>query len=142
MFDKPVLSRHPVDIGQRSEAAIISELVRRGYEVLVPFGSNHRYDLVVHHEGQWLRVQCKTGRLRNGCIHWSTRSVRCNTRATVTAPYDGDADLFMVFCPETDGIYVIPVHEATKGAASLRIDPPANGQAKGIRWAADYELPA
>jgi hypothetical protein len=26
--------------------------------------------------------------------------------------------------------------------ASLRVDAPANNQLKGIRWAADYELPA
>ena len=26
--------------------------------------------------------------------------------------------------------------------ASLRVDAPANNQLKGIRWAADHELPA
>lgn len=44
---KPALSSHPVDVGLRSEGAILSELVRRGYCVLVPFGVNQRYDLVL-----------------------------------------------------------------------------------------------
>jgi hypothetical protein len=40
----PEPSKHPVDVGLRSEAAILSELVRRGYSVLLPFGVNQRYD--------------------------------------------------------------------------------------------------
>jgi hypothetical protein len=35
-----------VNIGQRTEAVIACELVERGYRVLMPFGFNHRYDLV------------------------------------------------------------------------------------------------
>jgi PD-(D/E)XK endonuclease len=38
------LSRHPVDVGQRSEAAILAALVKRGHRVLLPYGTNHRYD--------------------------------------------------------------------------------------------------
>ena len=63
---EPNLSNHPVDMGQRTEGAILSELVRRGYKVLVPFGVNQRYDLVIDAGDRFLRVQCKTGRLRNG----------------------------------------------------------------------------
>jgi hypothetical protein len=62
----PVLTKHPVDVGLRSEAAIVSELLRRGYYVLEPRGFNHRYDLVIDTGERFLRVQCKTGRLRNG----------------------------------------------------------------------------
>jgi hypothetical protein len=39
-------------------------------------------------------------------------------------------------------IYAVPVGESgVLTEASLRVTPPANGQAKGIRWAADHELP-
>jgi hypothetical protein len=34
------LSAHPVDIGQRTEAIVLAALVRRGYRVLTPFGTN------------------------------------------------------------------------------------------------------
>ena len=61
-------------------------------------------------------MQCKTGRLRNGSVVFSTRS--------------------------TDRIYAVPVGESgVLTEASLRVTPPANGQTKGIRWAADHELP-
>ena len=74
------LSVHPVDVGQRTEAVILAELVKRGHTVLVPYGTNHRYDLVLETREGFLRVQCKTGRLRGGVIKFNTVSVRANTR--------------------------------------------------------------
>ena len=76
-------SRHPVDVGERSEAIILAELVKRGYRVLIPYGTNHRYDIVINVGGRFLRAQCKTGRLRDGVIRFATASTRANTlRAT------------------------------------------------------------
>jgi PD-(D/E)XK endonuclease len=137
------LSRHPVDVGERSEAIIFAELVKRGHRVLVPYGNNHRYDLVVHVGGGFIRAQCKTGRLREGVIRFNTVSTRANTLRAYTTPYDTDQiDLFLIYCPETDRVYALDVGEAAAGHGVLRVSPAANGQAKGIRWAADHELPA
>jgi hypothetical protein len=69
---KPKLTNHPVDIGLRTEAAIGSELTRRGYAVLVPWGVNQRYDLVLDLGGEFLRAQCKTGRLSDGAVGFYT----------------------------------------------------------------------
>ena len=138
----PVLSRHPVDVGSRTEAVMLAELVRRGYKVLMPFGHNHRYDLVLDIEGSFIRVQCKTGRLRGGCVLFSAKSVRSNTREHVQRDYKEDVEMFMVHCPETDRIYAVPIDDATRTRGTLRIDPTSNGQNKGVRWARDYELPA
>ena len=50
--------------------------------------------------------------------------------------------VFLVHCPDTDRIYAVPVGDSgVLKTASLRVTPPANNQAAGIRWAADYELP-
>jgi hypothetical protein len=137
------LSRHPVDVGQRSEAAILAELVKRGHQVLIPYGINHRYDLVVDIGGRFLRAQCKTGRLRQGVILFNTVSTRVNTVRTYIAPYDAEQiDLFLIYCPETERVYALDVGEAASSNGRLRVDPAVNGQAKGIRWAADHELPA
>jgi hypothetical protein len=137
----PTLSRHPVDIGARTEATILAELVKRGYRVLLPFGENQRYDLVLDLDGSFHRVQCKTGRLRNGCVVFSAKSVQSNMRRAVIRDYEGDIELFIVHCPETDALYAISIDEATRTQGTLRIDPTGNGQGKRIRWARDYELP-
>jgi PD-(D/E)XK endonuclease len=138
----PQRSSHPVDVGLRTEAAILSELVRRGYQVLVPIGTNQRYDLVLDIDGQFTRAQCKTGRLRDGVVRFSTGSTRSNTRRTFTRDYTGEVEHFLVYCPETNGIYAVPTDEAPSGYGRLRIEPTRNAQADGIRWARDYELPA
>jgi PD-(D/E)XK endonuclease len=144
LLDRPEsISGHPVDVGERSEAIILAELVKRGHRVLVPYGTNHRYDLVIDLGARFLRAQCKTGRLRKGAIKFNTRSTRANTLRAVTTPYDADQiDLFLIYCPDTDRVYAVGIDEATSSEGALRVDPTANGQAKRIRWAADHELPA
>jgi hypothetical protein len=73
-------------------------------------------------------------------VDFVAKSVRSNTRRTFLRGYENEIDLFIVYCPETDGIYVIPIEEATSSVGALRVAPTANGQAKRIRWARDYEL--
>src|SRR5688500_610517 len=138
----PAANGHPVDVEIRTEALILAELVRRGYKVLVPFGSNHRYDLVLDLGGEFARAQCKTGRLRGGCVIFPAASIRSNSCKTLIRDYKDDVELFIVHCPETDRVYVIPIDDATRTEGRLRIDPTANGQHKRVRWARDYELPA
>jgi hypothetical protein len=136
------LSSHPVDVGQRTEAVVLAELVKRGHRVLIPYGTNHRYDLVVDTGERFIRVQCKSGRLRAGRICFRTASSRANTLRAFSRSYDGEIDLFLVYCPETGRIYAVDVDDAASSMGSLRVVPAANGQVKGVRWAADHELPA
>lgn len=136
------LTSHPVDVGQRTEATILARFVRRGYRVLVPFGVNHRYDLVLDTASGFLRVQCKTGRLRKGCVMFSTRSTRVNRTGASTRDYRGEIDLFAGYCDALDRLYAVPVEVAPQGACALRVDQAANNQERNIRWANDFEVPA
>jgi hypothetical protein len=138
---KPKLTNHPVDVGQRTEGAILSELVRRGYSVLLPFGVNQRYDLVLDLDGEFVRAQCKTGRLHRGVVQFPTRSIRTNRKVILKRGYLGEADMFLVYCPENKQIYAVPVDQAPGDCMSLRVERPLNNQAQRIRWARDYALP-
>ena len=120
----------------------MSELVRRGYRVLLPFGVNQRYDLVIDLGDRFLRAQCKTGRLRRGAVKFNAQSIRSSVTGTYRRGYEGEIELFLVHCPDTEAIYAVPVEDATRSQGSLRVVPAANGQSKGVRWARDYELPA
>src|SRR5580765_1836378 len=62
---------HPKDVGDKSTLAIMLALRETGYGVLVPFGENTRYDLVIDDGCALRRVQCKTGRLRRGAVVWN-----------------------------------------------------------------------
>ena len=72
------------------------------------------------------------------------RPLSANQRYDLVLDLDGCflRDVFVVHCPETDRIYAVPVGDSgVLKAVSLRVTAPANGQTKGIRWAADHELP-
>ena len=114
-----------------------------GFIVLIPFGENSRYDLVIDDGSELSRVQCKTGRLRNGSIRFKTCSSYAHHRdpAVQTRHYQGEIDYFGVHCPETGAVYLIPISEVeAKHTATLRFTPARNSQKKRIKAATDYEI--
>jgi hypothetical protein len=134
---------HPKDIGDRSTLAAMLGLKAAGYTLLVPFGENTRYDLVIDDGASMSRVQCKTGRLRHGGITFAVTSCYGHHRnpATARRTYHGQVDYFAVYCPETAGVYLIPIGDLpSRASARLRVEPPRNGQRKRIRYAGDYEI--
>jgi hypothetical protein len=130
---------NPKAIGERSEGQIISVLLRLGKTVLKPFGDNQRYDLVIDEGDRFVKVQCKTGRLRQGAVTFATCSSYAH-RGLGRRDYRGQADIFAVYCPETDTCYVVPVDAVGEKGCSLRVQKSRNGQAKKVRLAADFEL--
>ncbi len=59
--------------GQISESAIITRFLQHGYVVLMPYGGSQRYDLLIEDvDGQFWRIQCKSGWIENGAIYFDT----------------------------------------------------------------------
>jgi hypothetical protein len=134
---------HPKDIGDRSTIAVMAALQRLGYGIYIPFGENTRCDLILEREGELSRVQCKTGRLRKGAVVFALCSNYGHHRnpKTVRRSYHGEIDFFAVYCPETNGVYLLPIEDVPgKRQALLRVDPARNQQNKRIRPAAQYEI--
>lgn len=131
-------------IGERSEAIILAKLLEVGYGVLTPFGDNLRYDLVIEDaDGQFWRVQCKTGWMdeEKSVIKFATASSYNHTmRNKGWKDYRGQCEYFAVYCPETRGVYLVPVDLVGRMQATLRLVPTVNKQEKGVRWAEEYEL--
>jgi hypothetical protein len=124
--------------GNATEAAVLNALVARNFDVLIPFGQGQPYDLVAHFPSEnFLRIQCKTGRLVDGCVAFNSRST---DHGRGRRPYLGLADVFGVFFPPTETVYVVPVQEALGFCVRLRLGPARNNQKRGIRFAADYEI--
>lgn len=137
---------HPKAIGDRTQAHVLARLVEHGRLVLVPWGENQRYDLVIDDGGEFIRVQCKTGRFRDGAVTFSTCSSSYHhpgNRGTkhFLHDYRGEADLFGVYCPQTRGVYLVPVEDVGRRSCRLRVEPTRNNQQQHVRWGAEYELP-
>ena len=127
----------PSEIGARTEAAVARALVFEGWDVCIPmFCAHSRVDLVALRENEILRVQCKTARLANGVLYFRT----CSNTKNQPRPYHGEVDVFGVYSPDTGSAYLVPLAGLGDNACSLRLCPTPNNQAKGIRFAADYEI--
>ncbi|RTL07672.1 hypothetical protein EKK58_00525 [Candidatus Dependentiae bacterium] len=126
--------------GDISEAAVAAEFLKAGLTVLTPWGDRHRYDLVVEEEGVFLRIQVKTGRVKNGAIIFGSVSISTQDGELVHRPYTGQIEYFAVYCRETDKVYIIPVGLCGAHGFALRLHPPKNKQVKGVHLAKDFEF--
>jgi hypothetical protein len=77
---------------------------------------------------------------------WSIRRTSATARRSRSSPYcassyHGEIDAFGVYCPETTGVYLVPIaHLPVTRRGHLRVDPPKNNQFDRIRFAANYEV--
>lgn len=129
----------PKEVGDTAVAGVLAQLLKKGYAILLPFGDSQRYDLVVEIEAQFFRVQCKNGRIRNGCIRFNTSSTEWYKQHR-RKNYKGQIDYFGVYCPEIDKSYLVPVNIIGETQGVLRITAPKNNQSKYVRWSNDYEI--
>ena len=117
---------------------ITASLLKARFTVLKPLSDGARFDLAIERDGTFKRIQCKTGRLKNGTIRFRLNSVTAGGRRRRN--YKGDADLFGVYCPENGKSYLLPVDALGDHQATIRIAPAKNNQA--TRPAADFEIQA
>jgi hypothetical protein len=129
----------PKEIGELSEANIVVHLLRLGFVILRPLSEISRYDYVLHIEDRFIRIQCKTGRLRSGSVRFSCSSSGGGRVSDIRRDYKNDADYFVVYCPETDLSYVIKVSDCGKNGISFRINP-FKRKFTQFKLARDYEL--
>lgn len=139
--EKYIIEDHtPKSKGEASEHMIAAELMLRNVTVSSPIGENTRYDLLIEYNDEFHRVQCKTGKLRDGIITFSTMSHRPNSNEVIKESYDGQIDYFAVYCWETEQIFIMPINETATGRSTLRLNKPKNNQIDNVNFAAEYEL--
>ena len=116
----------------------MAALVHHGFDVLLPFGDGHPYDLAVTIDHSWfVRVQCKTAWASRGCLLFNSRST---DHGRGPQPYVGLADIFGVYFPQNEAIYLVPIDAVADTQGRLRLEPTRNNQRKRVRLAAEYEM--
>jgi PD-(D/E)XK endonuclease len=120
---------HPKAKGDRTTLAVMNAFYELGVPFAVPFGENTRYDLIIDEGPRLARVQCKTGRFRNGCVLFKACSSYAHhpNHRVRKRDYRGEVDFFAVYCTEIATVYLIPIQ-------------PKNNQRSGVRLAAQYEI--
>jgi hypothetical protein len=124
--------------GNIGEAMVLAALVNRGFQVLIPFGEGQPYDLAVHlGRREFLRVQCKTAWPRKGCLIFNNRST---DHGRGPQSYVGLADIFGVYFPPNQTVYLVPIDAVAQFEGRLRLEPTLNNQRRKIRRAVDFEI--
>jgi hypothetical protein len=127
--------------GDITTSKVTAALVSLGYPVLLPWGDNERYDLVIDTVSGFKRIQCKTGRYSSGHIAFNVCSSQAH-RGGAGKSYHGEVDLFGVYCAQLDKVFLVPIDGLPNQTACwLRVDPMAN-KLPNVRWARDYEIRA
>jgi hypothetical protein len=137
--------------GLVTHLAVAQRLVELGFEVLEPVGNHLRYDLAYYvpanggAKAQLVRIQCKTAQLSKDktCLLFNAFNLG-GERKRQKRGYQGYAEYFGVFSPETKRVYLIHVDECPVNQISLRLEPTGkqgeNQYREGVRWARDYEI--
>jgi PD-(D/E)XK endonuclease len=125
--------------GNAAEAAVLAALARADILVLIPFGDGAAFDLaaVVPPDGEVIRIQVKSGRIRNGCVEFNA----CSTdHGSGRQTYVGRADVIAVHVDDPAALFVVPVEACPTSKGYLRLEEPRNNQRRRVRLAADYEF--
>ena len=130
--------------GEITEAMVLAKLIQLGYKCLIPWGHDHRYDIAIDDDGKLQRIQCKTARYieEKGCLEFNTAITyaRVGGKPHIRKGYQGEADYFGVYSPETGKVYLVPVEDVPIGSKGLlRLKAARNNQQKGVTWADNYE---
>jgi len=124
--------------GNSSEAVVLTAYIQAGFLVSLPFGGGAAYDLIVDTGARLLRVQVKTGKLESGCIVYNARRHRGSKYNTFKRYRADEVDLFAVWCPSNEQLYIVPTEQSLTIEGRLRITETQNFQEKKIKWARDY----
>lgn len=123
--------------GNVSEAKVLGAYLQAGFFVSVPFGTGAPYDLIVDTGERLLKIQVKTGRLRNGCILFAAQRINGHQGSLRQLYEESDLDFFAVYCPDNDQIYVVP-RLGNLAEGRLRIEKTGNNQRDKVRWAEEF----
>ncbi len=121
--------------GSIAELRVSSDLMEKGWNVLIPFGENNRYDLVVERDGRFVRIQVKYVTPKNGAMEVNCRS----SNNWSVRPYTCDEiDFIAAYNPEDQAVYYVPISKIRKKSMKLRLEPSRNGQKLYVRYAKEF----
>jgi hypothetical protein len=129
---------HTKDKGDLGVAKVFADLVEQGLAILFPATEHAPFDLVAYDGDRFIRIQVKYRSARRGVVRVYFRSVWNDRHGTHVRPMDkASVDVVALYCPEVDQcFYVDP--SGVGGGVTLRLDPAANRQEVGVRYADQF----
>ena len=128
--------------GNIGEAIILSEFVKRGIQVSIPFGDNARYDLIAEFNGKLNKIQIKycSQLSETGSITCKTSSSKNHTTNKRLDTYKNDVDYIAFYIQPWNDSCLISIEDCLGNTFSLRKEKPKNNQSKKIHLVDDYSF--
>lgn len=127
--------------GDIAEAQVIAAMLKDGFSVLIPFGDRNRYDFVLEENGEYLRIQVKTGSRCGKSLRFKSCSTTTEAGRVKHVHYKGQADVFAVYDPISGKIYLVPVENCGERDTRLSLNGKPRNQHKPL-LAVDFEFSA
>ena len=117
-------------IGNIGEAKVLSEFVRLGIPVYLPFGDNEKADLIAEFNGKLNKIQVKSSqKIIEDKVKFSLVSSTMHRQNGVKHIYtENEIDYFALYNLERDKVYLISINEEglPKSEVTIRFNPPKN----------------
>lgn len=117
-------------IGNIGEAKVLSEFVRLGIPVYLPFGDNEKADLIAEFNGKLNKIQVKSSqKIMEDKVKFSLVSSTTHRQNGVKHIYtENEIDYFALYNLERDKVYLISINEEElpKNEITIRFNPPKN----------------
>jgi len=127
--------------GDLAEANVIVKLMEIGFIPSKPQTESCRYDIIADDGKNLHKIQVKTGREKNNCVIFNTSDSRPNRTSNKRKTYSKDEiDCFIVYLPEKEDFYWVPVEETPNTEMRLRlreVDSPYSNY-ENSNWAKEY----
>ncbi|MFH0739120.1 MAG: group I intron-associated PD-(D/E)XK endonuclease [Candidatus Omnitrophota bacterium] len=123
--------------GDIAEAFVTYLLKQNGFNVLIPWGEDNRYDLVSEKNGIFKRIQVKYATSKDGTVEVRARS--CNNYNIIHYSPE-NIDIIAVYSPTQNKVYFVPLKSIkNRSVCKLRLVPTKNKQKKYVTMAFKYE---
>lgn len=122
-------------IGKITELEVLTQVIKLGYSVSIPYGDKDRYDQIWDINGKLIRVQVKTSHWKDDnckAITFKTRSTYGNVQHRYSKE---EIDYFATIWE--DQIYMVPVEQCSV-EKTLWFEKPKNGCQ--VAFAKDFTL--
>jgi hypothetical protein len=115
------------NIGDIGELVVLTEFVKRGIPVFIPYGENNKIDLIAICDGKPQRIQVKTsGSIESNntyIISLKNSSLRSNGSSVVTLCTEEDVDFFALYCLDRPEPLLFSYEELkNKSSITIRFD--------------------
>lgn len=133
---------HTITKGSIALTKIITQCLKKSYQIYMPFDQSSRVDLIVERNKRLERVQVKYVRSDGMVIRVRCRSIQRSGKINRVVPYTSlEIDWIAVYDETSDLCCFIPSNllgETGRSMIYLRLATPRSKQEKGILWAKDY----